>query len=199
MFFLTRPRLFVGFIVLCLMAGRDLVLRADSGAVAGMADGLAGLACMRWFLWNSLRRSVLHPDLGGAVFGPQSAARTRRPPVGIAGYFRGGHSHRQSHSCIDRQPFNRLTKGQPHNQWQVSQDLREIGGHAGRPSSADWRAVQRWLGKAIAGDHRSGSAARELAGILVRETRGSGASNRDVSRLGVTAIVAEQTPWERGI
>ena len=80
--------------------------------------------------------------------------------------------------------FGRILKGQPHNQFQVAEDLRQMGVVPGDRVARIGGLFIGWLGAIAQGDNRRGHTSNRLARVLVRQTGSPGAGNRNVSPSG---------------
>ena len=197
-FFSSQTALFVGFVVLCFMSGRDIFLRQMAA---------------RWPVWLSrLGRvgmyALVHAELryvgvfftliwvglfSGVEMPPNRDGRrlvslvTLAVTIAIASptiLLAAGHL---------TQDFKR----QPNNQWQDAQDLRALGGQTGRQGGAVSRTFRSRLGTATQCDGGGAIPGHQLDGLLVRKTGSAVGSDRDSSPWGVTAIVAEQVPSDQ--
>ena len=195
MLFTTQASLLVGFIVLCFMPGRSLLVRQMTARWPVWFTGLAGLG-MYAMVYVDLRYIAAFFTLfwvglyAGLVMPPGRDGKrlvsliTLAVAIAIAGptlSAAAGH-------------FSEAVKGRPHTQWQASQDLERMGvapgdrvARIGGLFGVDWARLSRVtvvaeVPRANAREFWCGS--RKLQQQVIETFR----------RLGVTAIVAEQVP-----
>jgi|SRR5271165_160206 len=195
LFFSNQIALFVGFIALCLMAGRGLVFRQLTARWPVWLIGLAGLAMYALVFVESRYVAVFIALLWVGLFSGLSM-----PP---------GHEGRRLVSLVTLAvviaiasptvvtvvgDLGRILKGQPHNQWEVSQDLQKLGvmpgdriARIGGLFNVGWARLLRVtiVAEVPRANWREFWCAKPEVQAQVIETFRS---------LGVTAIVAEQTP-----
>lgn len=195
MFLPNQAALLVGFVVLCLMAGRNLVLRQLAARWPVWLVALAGLGMYALVFVEPRYVAVFFALLWVGLF---SGLRT---PAGREG--------RRLVSLVTlavviavASPvavsvvghLNRVLKGQPHNQWQVAEDLRSMGIKPGDPIArigglfnVGWARLLRVtiVAEVPRANWREFWCAKPEVQAQVIET---------FRRLGATAIVAEQTP-----
>jgi len=195
MIFPDQAALFVGFVVLCFMAGRDLVLQQMTARWPVWLMGVAGLgmyalvyvepryvAVFFTLVWVGLFSGLaMPPGREGqrlVLLVTLAVVIAIASPVAVS---TAGH-------------LIQAMKGQPHNQWQVAEDLRRLGvrpgdrvARIGGTFNVGWArllhvTVVADLPRAYWTDYWCGKP--EVQAQVVETFR----------RLGVTAIVAEETP-----
>ena len=195
LFFSNQVGLFVGFVVLCFMAGRDHIFERMTARWPVWLIGLAGLGMYALVFVESRYVAVFFTLLWVGLF-----AGLRMPP---------GREGRHLVSLVTlavviaiasptalgvARHLTLIIKGQPHNQFQVSQDLQKLGVMPGDRIAriGGWFNVgwARLLRVTIVAEVPRANwrefwcAEPEVQALVVEKFR----------RLGVTAIVAEQTP-----
>ena len=183
--FPNQAALFVGFFVLCLMAGRDLFVQQVAARWPVWLIGLAGLGMYALVFVESRYVAVFFTLLWVGLFSGLAMPRDREGrrlvlvvtlgvviavvcPVAVS---TTGH-------------LFQAVKGQPHNQWQVAEDLRKLGVMPGDRVARIGGLFNVGWATAAPGDSRGGSSARKLEGILVRETGRTGTGSREVPPSG---------------
>ena len=195
MFLPNQAALFVGFIVLCLFAGRNLVFEQLAGQWPIWLIGLAGLGMYALVFVEPRYVAVFFTLIWVGLF---SGLRVRPGPEGrrlVSLVTLAAVIAIASPTVVSiATHLTVITKGQPHNQWQVSQDLRRLGvmpgdriARIGGLFNVGWARLLRVtiVAEVPRANWREFWCAKpEVQAQVIETFRG----------LGVTAIVAEQTP-----
>ncbi len=128
LFFSSQAALFVGFVVLCFMAGRDILLKQIAARWPVLLVGLAGLGMYSLVHAESRYVAVFFTLFWVGLFSglqmpPGREGRRLATLVTLAVVIvTAGPT---AMSAAGR--LNQALRKQPHNQWQVAQDLQTLG------------------------------------------------------------------------